>query len=109
MRGLPRLILGCGALGLAACGTVPSGGGAAKTDLGEAALLAASCSGCHARGGSPEGIVSLQGIPAGQLEQKLLAYRVDREGGSAMHRMAWGYTDAQIAMIAQYLGESPGD
>ena len=76
-----------------------------ETRLDQAALLTASCSGCHAAGGSPGGIVSLDGMSSDALESKLLAYRNDRDGGSAMHRMARGYTEQQIAVIAHSLGD----
>ena len=73
--------------------------------LQQAALLTASCSGCHASGGSPDGIVTLDGMSAQQLEASLLGYRNDPAGGTAMHRMARGYTEAQIAAIAAALGQ----
>lgn len=84
---------------LTGCGGVAQ----APADLDQAALLTASCSGCHAAGG--EAIASLDGIPAEELEARLLAYRNDSDGGSAMHRMARGYSVEQIALIASTLGE----
>ncbi len=84
---------------LAGCG----GAGTAPQRLDQGALLAASCSGCHAEGGGA--IAGLEGIPAAELEARLLAYRDDAGGGSSMHRMARGYTDEQIALIARTLGE----
>ena len=84
---------------LAGCGGVSSE--PARLDRG--ALLTASCSGCHANGG--QAIASLEGAPAAELEAKLLAYRNDAEGGSSMHRMARGYSEEQIALIARTLGE----
>ncbi len=84
---------------LAGCGAVVSEPAA----IDQAALLTASCSGCHARGG--QAIASLDGMPATELEAKLLAYRNEAEGGSSMHRMARGYSAEQIALIARTLGE----
>ena len=73
--------------------------------LDQAALLTASCTGCHATGGSVEGISSLTGKTALQLEASLLGYRNDPDGGTAMHRMARGYSEEQIAVIAAALGD----
>ena len=75
------------------------------TGLDQAALLTANCTGCHADGGSTEGIGSLAGKTAPQLEASLLGYRNDADGGTAMHRMARGYSEQQIAVIAAALGE----
>jgi cytochrome c553 len=83
--------------------SVDDGGEAAGLD--QATLLAVSCSGCHAAGGSAHGIASLDGIQTAELEARLLAYRNEPDGGSAMHRMARGYTEQQIAMIANTLGD----
>jgi cytochrome c553 len=80
-------------------------GGGEAAGLDQAALLAVSCSGCHAAGGSADGIASLDGIEAAELEARLLVYRNEPDGGSAMHRMARGYTEVQIAMIANTLGD----
>ena len=93
------------ALWFAGCGGVPADGGKAGPNLDQAALLTASCSGCHAPGGSSDGIASLEGRSTAALEASLLAYRNDTGGGSAMHRMARGYTEQQIAIIARARGE----
>lgn len=98
-----RLLASCAVLLLAGCGGGAGNGAAGGLD--RAALLTASCSGCHAGGGSPEGIVPLDGMGSAELEAKLLGYRNDAAGGSAMHRMARGYTDDQIALIAATLGQ----
>ena len=84
---------------LAGCGGV----GTEPSRLDQGALLTASCSGCHADGGGA--IAGLDGMPATELEAKLLAYRDSPDGGSSMHRMARGYSDDQIALIARTLGE----
>jgi cytochrome c553 len=67
--------------------------------LARGALLASACSGCHASGG--KAIVSLEGYTAERLKALLTAYRA--EGGTAMHRMVRGYTDAEIESIATTL------
>ena len=94
-----RVLLALTVLWLAGCG------GAAREPaaLDQGALLTASCSGCHATGG--ESVTSLQGMSSVELRAKLEAYRSDSDGNTAMHRMARGYSDQQIALIAQTLGK----
>ena len=104
-RRLRPVLAACGLVSLCGCSGIAGGQSDADRDLGQAALLTASCSGCHAEGGSPRGITALDGMTAGALEAKLLAYRNDPEGGSAMHRMARGYTEQQLALVARTLGQ----
>lgn len=99
-----RVMAVCAGLWLAGCGGVPAGSTASPAQLDQAALLTASCTGCHAAGGSQTGIVTLDSMTSAELEAKLLAYRNDPGGATAMHRMARGYTDRQIAVIANRLG-----
>ena len=68
--------------------------------LDEGALLAAVCTGCHADGG--ETLISLAGYDADRLEALLLAYKQAPDGPTAMHRMARGYTTAQIRSLARH-------
>ena len=78
---------------------------AGHAPLGSAAALAASCSGCHGEGG--QAIVSLADLSVDDIEARFLMYRSSTAGGSSMHRMARGYTEEQIRLIADYLGLEP--
>ena len=69
----------------------------------KAAGLASTCSGCHRTGGSA--IVDLREYSALRIQQLLLSYKQAPDGPTAMHRMARGYSDAEIAMIAGRLGK----
>ena len=73
-------------------------------DLSAPAILALSCSGCH----GPQGgaIASLEGRTSDQIRLSLLHYTSDTDGGSVMHRMMRGYTEADIDAISTYLAES---
>lgn len=93
-----------GALLVAACG------GAEEESIGEgavsiesAALLAASCSGCHAAGGSV--IVGLEGRSADDLKTRLTEYKTDEVGGTVMHRLAPGYSEEDIEAVAEFLSK----
>ena len=73
--------------------------------FGSVAVLAVSCSGCHGEGG--QAIVSLADLLADDIEARFLMYRSSTASGSSMHRMARGYTEEQIRLIADYLGRKP--
>ena len=65
------------------------------------ASLAASCSGCHASG---QAIVPLDGLSADAITISLQRYRTE-DGTTVMHRMARGFTEAQINEISAYLAD----
>ncbi|MFT5774750.1 c-type cytochrome [Hyphomonas sp.] len=70
--------------------------------LTEAASLAATCSGCHAGPGT--GVPSIDRMDAGTLSARLAFYKTDADGTTVMHRIARGYSQAQVDAIGQYLG-----
>lgn len=92
------------ALWLAGCAAAPTVAGVAvqARSIDQAAALASACSGCHRPGG--RAIADLHGRSVLQIEQSLLAYRNAVDGPSAMHRMARGYSEREIAAIARQLG-----
>ena len=70
-----------------------------------AALLSASCTGCHTtQQDSDHAIPSLDGYSADDLRTALIAFRED-DNATVMNRIARGYTDADIDVIAAYLGK----
>ena len=101
---MSRLVGAAGVLWLAGCagtsGAAPVDAAAVLVD--PTAALVSACSGCHYPGGSA--IVDLSSHSALQMERALLAYKHAADGPTAMHRMARGYTEAEIAAIARRLG-----
>lgn len=92
---------------LAACGnseTAAIRSDVLATETAVTAALAASCSGCHA--GSGEAILDISAYSQSQLSEALLNYRNAGDGTTVMHRLARGYSEAEIAQIAAYLGAS---
>ncbi|MBA2410897.1 MAG: c-type cytochrome [Gammaproteobacteria bacterium] len=88
------LVICCGALLTAETGVA---GGAIGRTIGVA------CSACHGPRGMSEGAIpSIHGLPAKQIESAMRAYRSGKRPGTIMNRIAKGYTDNQIAAIAQY-------
>ena len=71
-----------------------------------AALLTASCSGCHAEGGTA--LVDIHQFSAEEIASSLQLYRSEEDGTTVMHRLTRGYTDDDIIVIADYLGRKEG-
>lgn len=96
-------------LGLAACGggNDPNQPLTVENSTGKAALLAATCSGCHSEVST--GIASLQGYSAKALQLSLSNYKSDTDGTTVMHRLARGYSDTHIEQISAYLGTEGDD
>lgn len=67
-------------------------------------ILASTCFTCHGTDGvSPGAIPSIAGIPAESLRRTLQEFRDGRRPSTVMGRHATGYSDEEIASIADYL------
>jgi cytochrome subunit of sulfide dehydrogenase len=65
--------------------------------------LAANCANCHGTNGkSVSDVPSLAGVPANVTVQKMKDYRDGKLPATIMHQLAKGYTDEQIALVADY-------
>jgi cytochrome subunit of sulfide dehydrogenase len=81
---------------------------AAPTDKNLARNLAANCANCHGTNGkSVAEVPSLAGAPANVTIQKMKDYRDGKLPATIMHQLAKGYTDEQIALIAEYFAKQP--
>lgn len=80
---------------------------AASQETGEilrGQILASTCFTCHGSDGkSPGSIPSIAGIPADSLRRTLQEFRDGRRPATVMGRHATGYSDEEIASIADYL------
>jgi len=101
---MAALLAGCCAGAMSGDHDAPSAPTLETAPTGQAALLSASCSGCHMEGGGA--IASLAGYDAASLEMRLLSYKTG-DGETVMHRLARSYSDDQIREIAAYLGQEP--
>ena len=65
--------------------------------------LAAQCANCHGTNGkSIAEVPSLAGQPANVIVQKMKDYRDGKLPASIMHQLAKGYSDEQVALMANY-------
>ncbi len=77
--------------------------GALAQGRDEGRALAATCTGCHGTGGASSGpIPSIEGMDASRITFLLKEFRDGRREATVMHQLAKGYTDAQIAALADW-------
>jgi sulfide dehydrogenase cytochrome subunit len=68
--------------------------------------LAAQCANCHGTNGkSVAEVPSLAGQAANLISQKMKDYRDGKMPASIMHQLAKGYTDEQVALMADYFSK----
>ncbi|AGA34387.1 sulfide dehydrogenase, cytochrome subunit [Thioalkalivibrio nitratireducens DSM 14787] len=78
-------------------------GSAGANDL-RGSLLAGNCYGWHGpNGDSQGGIPSLSGLDADQIAQTMLEFRSGARESTVMQRQARGYSEDEIASIAQHI------
>jgi sulfide dehydrogenase cytochrome subunit len=67
------------------------------------AMLANPCAGCHGTdGASPGSIPSIKGMPSAYLVSVMKAFKSDQRKGTVMNRIAKGYTDEEIGLMAKH-------
>lgn len=98
-----------GLFGLAACGgSDGSQNQVVRLDIADAtnrsAALALACGGCHSP--NSRAFVSLDGYNADAMRAALRTYKEEADGTTVMHRMARGYSDEDIDLLAAYFAES---
>lgn len=77
---------------------------AGAEELSRGGMLSASCAGCHGPDGrSPGAIPSISGKDAEFIRTALEEFRSGKRASTVMGRHAKGYTDEELALIADYL------
>lgn len=80
------------------------GAALANQDMG-AAVLANSCAACHGPAGrSPGSIPTIAGKDSAYIRNSLRAFRDGELEATVMDRIARGYTDQEIDLIADFYG-----
>jgi cytochrome subunit of sulfide dehydrogenase len=78
----------------------------AAPDKNLARNLAAQCANCHGTNGkSVSDVPSLAGVSASVTIQKMKDFRDGKLPATIMHQLAKGYTDEQVALIADYFSK----
>ncbi|ACF13114.1 cytochrome c class I [Chloroherpeton thalassium ATCC 35110] len=68
-------------------------------------ILALSCTSCHGPDGKSEGIMpSLYGKETAYIQERLLGFQKGEGRPTVMDRIAKGYTEEEIKLIAEYFG-----
>ncbi|MEM9103069.1 MAG: cytochrome C [Pseudomonadota bacterium] len=71
----------------------------ASSGISPGKALIAACSGCHHASNALH-LPSLINLSSDVMREKLMAYKYDQITGTLMNRIAKGYTDEEIALIA---------
>lgn len=70
---------------------------------GPAPLAAEGCLGCHGpEGRGAPGVAAINGRDRAELAALMLAFRANERPGTIMGRIARGYTEAEIAAVADH-------
>ena len=70
------------------------------------ALLSMSCAACHGTDGkSPGAMPSLYGKSSKYIESSMLSFLHGKRKGTVMNRIAKGYNEKDIKLIANYFGQ----
>jgi sulfide dehydrogenase cytochrome subunit len=76
--------------------------------LAQAPLAAEGCLGCHGPGGGGSGAIPvLAGRDAAELRALMAAFRRDERPATIMGRVVRGYTEAEIAAVAEHFARQP--
>jgi sulfide dehydrogenase cytochrome subunit len=90
----------------AAAGLLLAGLLAAPAAQAQAPLAAEGCYGCHGPAGAGAGgIPALAGRDAAELRAAMIAFRANERAATIMGRIARGYTDAEIAAMAEHFAQ----
>lgn len=84
-------------------------GGTALAATPSASMLANTCAGCHGTNGSSVGPASptIAGISPDYFVESMEAYRSGERPSTIMTRIAKGYTDEEIKLMADFFAQQP--
>ena len=72
--------------------------------------MASACSMCHGTNGKPVAnspVASLAGKPAQEIVQGMAQFKAGTKPATIMHQIARGYSDAEVAALAEYFSKQP--
>jgi len=75
----------------------------APADATQARTLAGNCANCHGTSGRSRGAMpNLGGLPAPYLVEQMRLFRDGKRPATVMHQIAKGYSEAEIATLAEF-------
>lgn len=72
--------------------------------------LAAACAMCHGTNGRPAAgstVAGLAGRPGAEIVQAMAQFKAGTKPATIMHQVAKGYSDAEVAALADYFSKQP--
>ena len=72
--------------------------------------MAAACSMCHGTNGRPAAgsvVAGLAGRPRDEIVQSMAQFKAGTKPATIMHQVARGYSDAEVAALADYFASQP--
>ena len=108
--GFLRIAAGAAALG-AACAAAQQPPQFAAPNLSERGVrsMAASCAACHGTGGKAAPgptLASLAGKPREEIVQSMAQFKSGAKPATLMHQIAKGFTEAEIAALADHFSRA---
>jgi cytochrome subunit of sulfide dehydrogenase len=94
-------IPGCTAI--AAALALAGGIAQAQTTASTGRLLASNCFQCHGTNGKGPGFDTIAGKSANEIYEEMKEFQSGQEGKGIMARHSFGYTDAQLRDLSNYL------
>ncbi len=74
----------------------------------DARYLSAACANCHGTDGKAAGGgFNLAGLPKDYIVEQMAAFKSGKRQATIMHQISKGYSDAQIAQMAEYFSKIP--
>ena len=72
--------------------------------------MASACSMCHGTNGKPVAnspVGALAGRPADEIVQSMAQFKAGSKPATIMHQVSRGYSDAEVAALADYFSRQP--
>ena len=88
---------------IAAALALASGIAQAQTTSNTGRLLASNCFQCHGTNGKGPGFDTIAGKSANEIYEEMKEFQSGQEGKGIMARHSFGYTDAQLRDLSNYL------
>lgn len=74
----------------------------------QARYLAANCANCHGTdGNAKDGMKALAGYDKDEFVKAMTGFKTGRKPATLMHQLSKGYSDEQIATLAEFFSRQP--